>query len=162
MAPPVSATPASITWIRDHLPSQARCEFLTHKTVNKCSGDFKSFGGTYLRFQVVCYVIIDYLMNWFCKPNVGNFFRKWLKSFCQFVFTNWFKSICFYLSFLEHGYPTWTKRILDFLTPCSMQSRVSVSPGTWSGSRKTRATAESGEKMTRWSEEDWAWVQFYW
>lgn len=76
VASPVPATPASITWIRDHLLSQARCEFLTHKTVNKCSGDFKSFWGTYLHFQVVCYVIIDNLMNWFCKPNVGNFFRK--------------------------------------------------------------------------------------
>lgn len=109
MAPPVPATPASITCIRDHLPSQACCEFLTHKTVNKCSGDSKSFGGTYLYFQVVCYVIIDYLMNWFCKPNVGNFLRKWLENL--------------FLPFIPwDGYPTWTKRILDFLTPCSQGS----------------------------------------
>lgn len=33
--PPVPATPATTTWIRDQLPSQVHCEFLTHKTVNK-------------------------------------------------------------------------------------------------------------------------------
>lgn len=99
--------PPSFHHLHQRPPAQpVCCEYLTHKTVNRCSGDSKSFGGTYLYFQVVCYVIIDYLMNWFCKPNVGNFLRNDLR-------------ICFYPSFLEYGYPNGTKRILDFLTPCS-------------------------------------------
>lgn len=31
VAPPGPATPATVSWIRDHLPSQVHCEFLTHK-----------------------------------------------------------------------------------------------------------------------------------
>ena len=134
----VPAILAHAMWVRDRPPCQAPSEFLSTKL---WANEVVVTWSSHQSFGVVCYAVIDTPMHWFYNPNIDNFFNL------AFVFNP---------ELLRDGYPTWTKRALDFFTFGSNQE-VSVSPEMWSGGRETEAAAESGENRRSQSEWHRAW-----